>query len=493
MFLLGNTLLHAQQVFNSKYVSVNGSRLAYHPDEQGNIIPDFSKVGYLKGRAIPDIRIVSVVHPDDALTGQEVIQRAIDEVAQLSMDKNGFRGAILLKAGVYKVPDAIRINHSGIVLRGEGVHEGGTVIIATGNQQRDLVQVSGEGNRKEIQGSRVKITNAIVPTGAFSFDVESAQGFKKGDHIVIHRPGTAEWIRDLKMDQIVERPGTRQWKPSEYDLHFERTITAVKGNTICLDIPVVMAMEEKYGGGYVYKYEFEGRISGIGVENILFQSEFTSETDENHGWSAVSFDKMENGWIRNVVSKYFGYGCVNLRKGSKFVTVDQSKCLDLVSVITGGRRYSFNNDGQVNLVMNCEAVGGRHDYVTGGRVCGPNVFYNCKASNTHSDIGPHHRWGVGTLYDNIVTDGEINVQDRGNWGSGHGWAGATQIIWNCTAKAACVQNPYVSARNYCIGLKGNQVKGRFPDRPDGEWEGLNAGGIQPFSLYMAQVKKKGRD
>ena len=70
--------------------------------------------------------------------------------------------------------------------------------------------------------------------------------------------------------------------------------------------------------------------------------------------------------------------------------------------------------------MNCQSTEGRHDYVTGARVCGPNVFYNCTAFQTYADIGPHHRWAVGTLYDNIITDGEINVQDRGQMGSGHG-------------------------------------------------------------------------
>jgi hypothetical protein len=142
------------------------------------------------------------------------------------------------------------------------------------------------------------------------------------------------------------------------------------------------------------------------------------------------------------------------------------------SLITGGRRYSFNNDGQMNLVMNCHASEGRHDYVTGAQVCGPNVFYNCTAEKTHADIGPHHRWAVGTLYDNIFTDGEINVQDRGNWGTGHGWAGATQVIWNCTALKAAIQDPWVSAKiiasacRQCLmraGFQaGRQLFGRAP-------------------------------
>ena len=116
------------------------------------------------------------------------------------------------------------------------------------------------------------------------------------------------------------------------------------------------------------------------------------------------------------------------------------------------------------------------------------MFFNCRSENAKADIGPHHRWATGTLFDNIVTDGELNIQDRGNWGTGHGWAGATQIVWNCTVGKAAVQNPWASAKNYVIGMKGNKYNGRLNGRPDAEWEGHNREGLTPASLYMAQLK-----
>ena len=140
--------------------------------------------------------------------------------------------------------------------------------------------------------------------------------------------------------------------------------------------------------------------------------------------------------------------------------------------------------------MNCHATDGRHDFVTGARVRGPNAFVHCSAKKTHADIGPHHRWAMGTLYDNIVTDGEINIQDRGNWGSGHGWAGVTQVAWNCTVKRAAIQNPWASGKNYAIGLKGGKFEGRLKGRPDAEWEGQNQEGLQPSSLYEAQLRSR---
>ena len=292
------------------------------------------------------------------------------------------------------------------------------------------------------------------------------------------------------MDQIDARNGTKQWKANEYNLSYERVITQIKGNQIFIDNPIVMAMESKYGGAEVFKYSFKGRIQNCGIEDMSCSSEYETDTSENHGWEAIVYDKIENSWVRNVTARYFGYSCVTLENWARNITVTNCNCLDAKSIITGGRRYSFCNNGQLNLFMNCHTTEGRHDYVTGARVCGPNVFYNCTAKNTHADIGPHHRWSTGTLYDNILTDGEINVQDRGNYGSGHGWVGVTQILWNCTVKRAAVQSPYVNGKNFCIGLKGAKAPGRFKDRPDGEWEGQNQEGLTPGSLYEAQLKAR---
>src|SRR6185295_3258262 len=111
------------------------------------------------------------------------------------------------------------------VLRGEG---NDTKLVATGTVQRALIIASGKGNIKE-GNPRTKITDAYVPVGTRYFTVASSNGFKAGDKIIVYRPGTDQWIKDLKMDQIVERNGTRQWKANEYNLSYERVIIKVEG------------------------------------------------------------------------------------------------------------------------------------------------------------------------------------------------------------------------------------------------------------------------
>jgi hypothetical protein len=473
--------------WQSKLVTVtkNGA-ITYVPDEKGNRLPDFSRVGYYNGdKNIPNIAVLKTLSP--SANAEQKIQNAIDELSKQPLDKNGFRGAVLLKKGAYTINGKIRIEASGIVLRGEGNE---TKLVAAGTEKRALIDINGTGKVQEVKNTRTKITDDYVPVGATSFTVASANGYRAGDRIIVYRPGTMQWIKDLKMDQIVEREGTKQWQPNEYNLQYERVITKVNGNTISIDNPIVMAMEPKYGGGEIYKYTFEGRINNVGVENLSCESEYLSDTAENHSWDAVLFDRIENGWVKNVSARYFAFAGVHLNAWAKNISVLDCQCSDHKSVITGGRRYSFCNEGQQNLFVNCHAADGRHDFVTQAKTNGPNVFYNCTAIRTHADIGPHHRWSSGTLYDNIVTDGEINIQDRGNYGSGHGWVGVTQVLWNCTVKTATVQSPWVNGKNYCIGLKGEKSPGRFKDRPDGEWEGQNRDGLQPESLYMAQLKAR---
>lgn len=477
--------------WTSSYVKISqDGSLEYFPDEEGNIIPDFSRVGYHQGDvSIPRHPVTLELAPVEGDNWQH-IQNAVDKISEMPLDPGGHRGVILLKRGTYPVSRTIEIKSSGVVLMGEGSNVDETRLIATTPSRYSLIRVCGSGKREEIPGSRVSITDKYVPVGSHSFSVSSGKNFKPGDKVVVYRPGTQKWIHDIKMDQIVERKGTRQWQPHEYNLAFERIITRVDGNTVYIDNPIVMQMEPQYGGGEVFRYSFDGRISEVGICNLHLESEFANYEDNQHGWIGVQIDKAENCWVENVIAKHFGYSCVSCERNSKNITVNNCRCLEPKSVITGGNRYSFNNIGQLNLFMNCQSTEGRHDYITGSQVCGPNVFYNCTASQTYADIGPHHRWAVGTLYDNIVTDGELNVQDRGKMGSGHGWAGVTQVLWNCHVRSAVVQSPWTSGKNYSIGTKGQKKAGAHPERPDGVWEGQNETNVFPRSLYLAQLMNR---
>lgn len=461
-------------------------RVVYVPDDNGNCIPDFSNCGYMGGGVrIPDVPVKVTLRPAEGDDGAR-IQAAIDAVAELPVNADGFRGAVLLKRGTYEIAGTLKIAHGGIVLRGEGQGEDGTVLVAAETGKRTLITIAGEDKRAEVPETRRRITDSYVPVGARSFHVDGTPGLKVGDTVVVLRPSTDEWIHYLGMDRIPpRRDGGRvtQWRPGSKDLRFDRVITAIEGKKVTIDAPLCNALERKYGGGYIYKYDFPGRIEQVGVEYIRGVSEFEHETDEDHAWNFIGLRAVANAWVRQVTAVHFGYSAVGVSRRCKWITVEDCACLDPVSRITGSRRYSFALTGELTLVQRCYARHGRHDFVMHSVVPGPNAFLDCTAEQAHSDTGPHHRWSTGTLFDNVRVQGNgINVRNRGNSGTGHGWAGAQMVFWNCTADSITCQRP-PTAQNWAIGCVSEKRSG------DGYWESFGQP-VRPWSLYLAQLRDR---
>lgn len=483
LIIMMGSRVQAQCASRLVYPGEDG-RLVYVPDAQGNRIPDFSNVGYMGGVVdIPDVPVRVTLGPT---FGDQTarIQAAIDQVSQIPLDENGFRGAVLLRRGEYPIGDHLEIRASGVVLRGEGDDEssGATVLRATGTSQRALVQVKGSGSRQRVGDTR-NIIDKYVPVGAVTFTVDSTAGLAVGDTVIVHRPSPANWIHDIDMDQL-QNP----WQPGSKNIDWDRIIMDITGNQITVDAPITTAIEQQYDGGTIYKYAWPGRIENVGIENMKGQSDFTSPTDENHSWTFISLVNVQNAWVRDVASQYFAYSLVSIERSAKWVTVINCACLDPISRITGGRRYSFNVVGQLNLVKNGYARDGRHDFVFGSTVAGPNVFVDGVAERAHDDIGPHHRWSSGGLFDNITTSRNINVRNRGNWGTGHGWAGANMVIWNSRASEFIVQSP-PTAQNWIIGSVGRLSTTRGPGigrllPPIADSHDCP---VEPQSLYAAQL------
>ncbi|MFT7235952.1 MAG: hypothetical protein ACI93L_000017 [Cyclobacteriaceae bacterium] len=475
---------HSRAQTSSSLVYMDNDSLIYTPFAMNgqtnsiNTIPDFSHAGYKAGGiALPNVPVALTISPvagDD----RQSIQDAIDLVESMSLDANGFRGAVLLTAGSYEVDGILTIEASGVVIRGEGQGANGTVIHANQTTQHDFLSMQGSGSGiiKDSNTTQT-ITSSYVPVGAYSFDIASASGYTVGDTISVTRTPNQYWIDDLGVGQY-------GWTYSSYSINHERVITAISGNTLTINLPVVDVMESQYGGGTVSKASIPGRINNCGVENLRIESYYTSSTDENHAWILIKLKRVVNSWVKNVTGQYMGYGTVSIENESNFNTIQDCASIDHKSIVTGGRRYSFNiSDGLGNLLQRCYTRGGRHDYVTGSRVTGPNVFLDCYATNTSNDIGPHHRWSTGLLFDNI-NGGDINVRNRGSSGSGHGWVGSSVMLWNSIANQSSMEvSSPKGGQNWGIGGTGSTKVG------SGFWEHWN-NPVTPRSLYLQQLEDR---
>ena len=454
-------------------------------------MPDFSDAGYLSGRApIPTVAGVITVQPGNG-DDTALIQAAINQVAQLPIGPDGFRGAVELGPGEFQIASQLRIEDSGIVLRGAGQDGGGTVLRATGTTQRSLIEIEGSSSAFDF-GTRRNFIDKVVPVGAHSFRLDSTSGFAVGDTIEVERPSTAEWIAALGTDMIPERAdgGTVvQWAPGAFNVRYERTITRIEGDRVFIDAPLTNAFEQEFGGGTIRQLNTSGRIENVGIENLRAESDFASATDENHATNFVSIDRAENVFVRDATSAHFVRSSVLANPGSTRVTVDNVTNVDPVSQVTGGRRFTFDLSGQLGLVTNSEANEGRHDFVNNSsRPAGPNVFHNSVARNALDESGAHQRYATGTLFDNITVEGDqINAYNRGNFGTGHGWAGANQVIWNSTAESFIVQNP-PTAQNWLIGSVGTILEDdRFGQQELGNIDAHGAPIAEIPSLYEAQL------
>ena len=485
------------------YPSATGN-LLYRLDERGQRIADFADCGY-RGGTVPLPNVTALIPQNrwvyvSAGAGDDtvLIQAAIDSVETMTPDANGWRGVVFLNAGEYQLATTITIAASGVVLKGAGDSATtGTRLRATDARQYVLVSATGPGSRSTVAGTTHSLTQKLAPAGTRTFEVDSTSGLAVGHTVIVKRPSPANWITDIDMDQLVE-----PWVAGSKDLPFDRVITHIDGNWITVDAPLPQTFESQYGGGQIWRYTWTSRMQNIGVEDIYGFSDYASATDEAHAWTFIRYANLQHAWVRNITGQYFGNNAVLLNDGAKWVTVADSQCLDPISVIDGGRRYSFSNEGaELTLFVNNYARKGRHDFVFGGLVTGPNAYVQCSADTVYSDSGPHHRWSVGGLFDDIAINGnELNVRNRGNSGTGHGWAGAYMAVWNSTASTFRVRNP-PGAQNWLVGSiggiaasgsAGGTPSGPVGADPDGTYESSGTTGerVYPRSLYYGQLQQR---
>lgn len=529
-------------------------RLVYVPDEQGNTIPDSSHAGYGGGGVpIPSVPVKETVWP---VAGDNTanIQAAIDKVSALPLDKSGFRGTVLLKAGYYKMATPVLIQASGVVLRGEGMGDTGTVLIGTGTGrsaavaggapgggpggapggapgggapgggrggapgggapgggrgggpgggQPTLIKIAGASGVVTKDETKQIVTDDYVPVGSRTIRVASARGFRPGDTLIVRRIGNQEWVDAVGMNG--ENPASR-WRP--FNVDWDRVVVDVQGNTITIDSPITCAIEKRWGGGEVIKYEDPGRIEKVGVENLRGMSEFdpTKRTkeygnmdrpnyvaeeyyaDEDHYSNFITFDNMKNGWVRNATALHFVYSMVGTQRGSKWITVQDCVSREPISRRMGARRFTFALRGQLALVQRCYSDKGRHSFMMGQPTASNNVFLDCKATNPYSSSEPHEQWATGGLYDNIQAPLTARFWKNINIG----WAGANTVFWNCEGYFLVQKPP--TAQNFSFGHIGVDavvfnIPLQDPTKEGGYIESLDRH-VTPRSLYLTQLRER---
>jgi len=455
-------------------------KLNYTADSLGNRIPDFSYCGYKASeQQIPNVA-VKIVVPLIKGDATKQIQSAINYVAALPIDTNGFRGTVLLQKGVYEVFGQLKITAGGIVLRGSGINQ--TTLLGAGTDRQTLIRIHGKNNQQKSE--EIKITDAYVPVNAMQFSVADASKLKVGDKIIIRRPSTKEWISELGTNHFGGGITSLGWKAGEQDLFFNRTITDVSGITVKIDAPLTTALDAKFGGGFVSTHQWNDRIENIGIENMLLKSSYdkNNSKDEAHRWMAITIENAADVWARQLSFQHFAGSAVYIDASAKRVTVEDCISTQPISEIGGQRRYTFFTAGQQTLFQRCYAENGYHDFAIGYCAAGPNAFVQCESILPYSFSGAIDSWSSGVLFDIVNVDGNaIRFGNRGQDAQGAGWCAANSLLWNCTAaRIDCYQPP--TAQNWSFGSWA-QFAG------NGSWWSSNDA-MNPRSLFYTQLKER---
>ena len=99
-------------------------------------------------------------------------------------------------------------------------------------------------------------------------------GLAEGDEIDIERPVTQSWVHFMQMDDLVRNGRPQTWIRQGNRIIEERTIAAISGNQVSLDVPLSDSFDARYlnpPGTAVVKSRTSPLVTQSGVEQLHIQ------------------------------------------------------------------------------------------------------------------------------------------------------------------------------------------------------------------------------
>jgi Carbohydrate binding module (family 6) len=482
------------QTGTSTWIGVDGmGTITYTPDVNGNKLPDFSGVGFENSeKTIPYVPVVMQLSPLPAADNSTQIEAAIAQiVANYPRDPiTGFRGALLLKAGEWQIDNTVDIVNSGILIRGEGSHDEGTIIVADELKQYTVFYFKG-WNSPTTTGTSYAVQGTYIPVGEKVLTLSSAaHGFQVGDKVHLRVTPNSNWVDLIGMNVAggLGTPSDPIWYATDYIYSYHRVVKAVSGATITLDAPVVDMIDANYKTASVIKESWAGDVY-VGIEHlrIVGRADAVLVTG-GMAWEGIVMEKLENGFV-NDVEVYYTNVHTYITSDARYVTIKNCRHYYPKSIILGGYRYGYwIKRGQRVLVLNTFSFEDRHTYITGKNTLGPNVFVNGYSGLAQADDGPHENWATGILLDRIKSTSTIKVQNRKDFGTSHGWVSSACLLWNCEAPYIVNQSPpgHINWAIGCSNVTGNGDKVNPYSDQVNESEGNQMG----FGLFEKQLSER---
>lgn len=515
-------------------------------DRENCILQDFSYAGYHYGEEeIPSPPVTLNIADFGVLpdTGEDVTDK-IQEVINRLEEMGG--GVLFIPAGTYELncdkerQNYLKISRSNVIIRGEG---DATVIRKNNRLMSDAqpwfspgIIHAGENlwdNNSYISTDDLPYISEVAVSakaGQDTIKLNSAKGLEAGDCVLLCMRNTDDAgtlskkvIAPLEIEDAwenkknagVNRMIDYAWLAEVKSVNADGRITFMQ--PLRADIDVEFAP-------FVCKFPM---LSEVGVENIRFESAWDDDgyyhhktLEHDYGWNAVIFNQVKHGFVRNLTINNYTQG-VQIRNGRN-VTVSNITMNGFPGHY-GVKSYTYACDNMFeDIKINCHRthVAGVEGYTQG------NVYRNFRITSDASDMDLH---GAGAPAYNLFE--KIDGTEKICGGAGpqnlpH--SGHYNTFWNIGIKHSdeirapeltydadddlffawfwmknnpkpnpcCRMYPKsIVSGVYSTDERVITVEGQSADRAD-EWiyiEGLNREGIEPASLYRAQLemRKKG--
>lgn len=494
--LLSLLAVFAQQTFGatSRLWGERGERW----DSNGRL-PDFSYAGYHRGEVpIPDVPQVTSVKEFGAV-GDGVVDdtRAIQAAVRATA-----RGAVFFPPGRYKVTDFIRVEQSGVVLRGAGAAKsvlwfphGLDEIHPRAGRTSTGDRASGysfDGAFVTIEGNyRARPIARIIATarrGDRSVQVDRAQALIVGQQILVAVHETPD--QSLKQ-YLYDGDAGDIANGKQLDTKMLLRIVSIQGDRVEFDRAL------RFETRPAWKPEirsFEPSVTEAGVEDLGFDfpaTRYGGHFNEN-GANALELRNVTACWVRRVAIHNADLGVNVVATGNTIdgvtFTADPSRRRRGGDGVewTGHHAIQCKN-AEDNLVTRFDL---RASYVHDLSVehSSGNVFADGRGSDVNFD---HHK---DTPYENLFTAIDCGRGGRvwkcgGGPGLGRQSAG-WETFWNIRAARPIGPPPKgwgAGTMNF-VGVEG--APPRDPEAGGGWVDPSPAGGLRPPNLHDAQLARR---
>ena len=498
-----------------------------YTDSAGRFLHDFSFAGYHSGEAALPERtgpVTDVTQPPyraDA-TGRAdsttAIQAALDTVGQSG------GGIVYLPPGHYRISPqgdasfALKLRDDRVILRGAGADR--TFLFNTAVKMRGKQVISVEPRARawwntgsgDPQGIAL---SADLPGPSAVIPLTDVTPFAVGELIAVRNSLTQSYIDRLGM--------TGKWQPenpANRPLAYARRILAIDTarKTLTVDIPV---------RGFLYVTDrarvvkTTGRmLSEVGLEDFsmgMLQHPGKTLADDAydqpgtaaydvHGSIALSLSFVENAWVRRVRTYAPEGNASRVHILSNALRLWNTRLVTVVGCDFkfpqyrggGGNGYLYCLNAQDNLLRDCRAEGGRHNFDFGTMASSGNVLLDCTATDGDLASDFHMYLSLANLIDNLTCAGDyIEARALRPWGGPiHGVTTTQSVFWNTNGlryaakhlgPAPALVYSHQFGDGYVIGTRGPAHEVDSDDFVEGVGRGDS---LSPRSLYLDQLSRR---